>query len=92
MFNGDTYSANFLGINYGGNGVVGGGDDSTVAINAAGSTPVNALSAVAGQTTCAPRTSFVNASVSSAVPEPGTWALLGLGGALLWSATRRRRK
>ncbi len=27
-----------------------------------------------------------------AVPEPGTWALLGLGGALLWSGTRRRRK
>lgn len=26
------------------------------------------------------------------VPEPGTWALLGLGSALLWSATRRRRK
>ena len=26
------------------------------------------------------------------VPEPGSWALLGLGSALLWSATRRRRK
>ena len=26
------------------------------------------------------------------VPEPGTWALLGLGSALLWSATRHRRK
>ena len=26
------------------------------------------------------------------VPEPGTWTLLGLGGALLWPAFRRRRK
>ena len=25
------------------------------------------------------------------VPESGTWALLGLGSALLWSATRRRK-
>lgn len=30
--------------------------------------------------------------VLTAVPEPSTWALLGLGGALFWSATRRRRK
>ena len=28
----------------------------------------------------------------SPVPEPGTWALLGLGSALFWCATRRRRK
>ena len=28
----------------------------------------------------------------AAVPEPGTWALLGLGSTLLWSAARRRRK
>ena len=26
------------------------------------------------------------------VPEPNIWALLGLGGALLWPALRRRRK
>ncbi len=26
------------------------------------------------------------------VPEPGMWALLGLGGALLWGGARRRRK
>lgn len=29
--------------------------------------------------------------VFSTVPEPGTWALLWLGGALLWCATRRHR-
>jgi len=28
----------------------------------------------------------------SAVPEPSTWALLGLGSALFWCAARRRRK
>ena len=27
-----------------------------------------------------------------AVPEPGIWALLPLGGTALWSATRRRKK
>jgi hypothetical protein len=30
--------------------------------------------------------------VVSAVPEPSTWALLGLGSALFWCAARRRRK
>jgi hypothetical protein len=30
--------------------------------------------------------------VGAIVPEPSTWALLGLGSALFWSATRRRRK
>jgi len=37
--------------------------------------------------------SLDNISFSTvAVPEPGTWTLLGLGGALCWCATRRRRK
>jgi hypothetical protein len=30
--------------------------------------------------------------IVTAVPEPGTWALLGLGSALFWCAARRRRK
>ena len=136
-FNGDTYSANFFGINYGGNGVVGGGDDSTVALNAAGSTPVNALyyrgvsnfygptggvsnqdkinssvnflntagfsltggyclAATAGQTTCAPQTTFISSTVrsagssGSAIPEPSTYALFG-GGLAALAFVRRRR-
>jgi len=37
--------------------------------------------------------SLDNISFSTvAVPEPGTWTLLGLGGALCWCATRWRRK
>ena len=130
-FNGDSYNANFLGINYGGNGVVGGGDDFILAVDALGSTEINALyyrgvsnffspfgggsnqdqidalinalfsadftltggyclAAIAGQETCAPQTSFVNASVRSAVPEPSTYALFGAGLAALAYARRRR--
>ena len=134
VFNGDTYSSNFVGINFGTDGVVGGAGgaaDSIVTLNAAGSTAVNALfyrgvsnfyspigggsnqaqlnasinslnasgftltggyclSAVAGQTTCAPQTSLVNASISSAVPEPSTYALFGAGLAALAFVRRRR--
>ena len=33
----------------------------------------------------------ISFSPVAVIPEPGTWALLGLGGALLWSGVRRRR-
>lgn len=37
-------------------------------------------------------TAFAGANPSSPIPEPGTWALVGLAAAIGWAVTRSKRK